>query len=77
VIKLVDIAEGDSLELVIDGVVVSTHAVTGSDITSGEVTFSGVDVASNDASSDRSVTLGLKVTHITETQEVDTWEFNW
>lgn len=57
--------------------VVSTHAVTGNDIASGEVTFSGVDVASNDASSDRSVTLGLKVTHITETQEVDTWEFNW
>ncbi|NRP37342.1 hypothetical protein XMD579_002184 [Marinobacterium sp. xm-d-579] len=77
VIKLVDIAEGDSLELVVDGVVVSTHAVTGSDITSGEVTFAGVDVAGNDASSDRSVSLGLKVTHITETQQVDTWEFNW
>jgi len=77
VIKLNDISENDELELVVDGVVISTHTVTGSDVTSGEVTFAGVDVATNDASSDRSVSLGLKVTHITETQQVDTWEFNW
>ena len=77
VVSLVDVSAGEELELWIDGALAVTHEITGSDVTSGMVTFAGVDVTSADTESDRAVELALKVVHASETVQVDTWEYQW
>ena len=70
-------AIGDELELWIDGVKVDTHEVTSSDLTAGNVAFNDVDVAAVDSGTANHVDISLKVTHTIETDEVDTWEYQW
>ena len=77
IVELVDMAIGDELELWIDGVKVDTHEVTSSDLTAGNVAFNDVDVAAVDSGTANHVDISLKVTHTIETDEVDTWEYQW
>jgi hypothetical protein len=77
VVNLVDVSAGEDLELWIDGALVVTHEITGSDVTAGMVTFADLDVTSADTEGDRAVELALKVVHESETVQVDTWDYHW
>jgi hypothetical protein len=81
VINLNDVAEGDTLELWVDGDHLAlTHVVTDTEIQAGTFTSGEVNFTEFDSESDQLVALELKVKHgdqyVQEAGDV-TWEYKW
>jgi hypothetical protein len=88
-IELTDIAEGDTVELYADGLLVYSNAVTATDVTNGSLQTGNIDFAANaddvstadgntETVSDEKVILDLKVKHgDTYVQDGVTWEYQW
>jgi hypothetical protein len=80
VINLNDVAEGDTLELWVDGDLALSHVVTDTEIQAGKFTSDLVNFAESDTGSDQQVALELKVKHgdqyVQENGDV-TWEYQW
>ena len=78
VIDLMDVAAGDTVQLIVDGNIVDLGAPSADQIAAGEMVLDNRYLPVNDEGADKEVTLAVKVTHADNSEVTsDEWTYNW